>query len=183
MVALMVQWRETPNGERQYRGADGNWYSSEEFAEAAAPGPPGRAPVAPPPPAVVPQSRRKIGCGAVALAVIAVVIIVILVTTLTANGPSPSVKAKLVNVIPLSGNEVRLFIRWTNTGNGSGSGACVINTTVHNQFGDEVNIRVNSTNTNGNLKPGATQTLYQDIGVDTGDAPYVKASDVQITDC
>ena len=31
----MAEWRETPGGERQWLGGDGNWYSSEQMAVAA----------------------------------------------------------------------------------------------------------------------------------------------------
>ena len=46
-----------------------------------------------------------------------------------------------------------------------------------------MNIEVNSTNTNGNVKPGKTQYLYQDLGVNKGDAEYVTRKDVTITNC
>jgi hypothetical protein len=48
---------------------------------------------------------------------------------------------------------------------------------------DSVNIEVNPTNTNGSLKPGQSQNLYQDIGVNNGHAQYIKPSDVKIVDC
>ena len=58
-----------------------------------------------------------------------------------------------------------------------------MNTNVMNQFGDNVNTEVNATNTNGSIKPGQSQELYQDIGVNSGDAQYIAASDVSFVDC
>jgi hypothetical protein len=85
-------------------------------------------------------------------------------------------------VAALDGNEIRVWLDFTNGQKTSRSFQCVINTTVYNQFGDQVNIRVNSTGSNGNVKPGQTQYIYQDLGVDNGNAKYVTASDVKLLD-
>ncbi len=53
---------------------------------------------------------------------------------------------------------------------------------MHYQFGDQVNIEINSTSTKGNVAAHGNQLLYQDIGVNSGDAPYVTKSDVPVTD-
>lgn len=94
-----------------------------------------------------------------------------------------SIKGTVSNVVQLDANEVRVYIVWANSGTSAASDSCAMDTTVHNQFGDEVNIRVNSTATNGDVQPGATQNLYQDIGVDNGDAQYVTAKDIQLVGC
>ena len=99
------------------------------------------------------------------------------------SGGGAAIAAKVVAVKALDGNTIRVFVRYTNNGKASGSENCVINTTVDNQFGDLVNIHVNSTNTNGNIAPGGTQLLYQDLGVDSGDAGYVTTGDVVLKDC
>jgi len=106
-----------------------------------------------------------------------------IIGAVTGGGPSAKVTGKVTNVLALNGNTLRIYIIWTNTGKAAGSGSCILNTTVYNQFGDNVNIEVNSTSTNGSLKPGQSQNLYQDIGVNNGDAQYIKSSDVKILDC
>jgi hypothetical protein len=106
-----------------------------------------------------------------------------IIAAVTGGGPSAKVTGKVTNVLALDGNTLRIYIIWTNTGKAAGSGSCILNTTIYNQFGDNVNIEVNSTSTNGSLKPGQSQNLYQDIGVNTGDAQYIKPSDVKILDC
>lgn len=106
-----------------------------------------------------------------------------IIGAVTGGGPSARVTGKVTNVLALDGNTLRIYIIWTNSGKAAGSGACTLNTTVYNQFGDSVNIEVNSTNTNGSLKPGQSQNLYQDIGVNSGDAQYITPSDVKILDC
>jgi len=106
-----------------------------------------------------------------------------IIGAVTGGGPSAKVTGKVTNVLALDGNTLRIYIIWTNSGKAAGSGACTLNTTVYNQFGDSVNIEVNSTNTNGSLKPGQSQNLYQNIGVNSGDAQYTKPSDVKILDC
>lgn len=106
-----------------------------------------------------------------------------IIGAVTGGGPSARVTGKVTNVVAVGGNTLRIYIIWTNSGKAAGSGACTLNTTVYNQFGDMVNIEVNSTNTNGSLKPGQSQNLYQDIGVNSGDAEYIKPSDVKILDC
>jgi len=70
-----------------------------------------------------------------------------------------------------------------NDGKASGSESCVFDTTVTDQFGDKVNIEVNSTSTNRNLKAGATRFLYEDIGVNNGDAKFIKPGDVAFNNC
>jgi hypothetical protein len=113
-----------------------------------------------------------------------VVIVIAVVAALSGkSGPSADVVGKVTNVVLLDGNTVRIYMEWTNTGKAAGSAGCAMNTTVMNQFGDQVNIEVNSTNTNGSIEPGQTQNLYQDIGVNNGDAQYIKPSNVKITAC
>ena len=89
----------------------------------------------------------------------------------------------VVRVETLGSSEIRVFIDFTNGQKTPRSFQCVINTTVYNQFGDLVNIHTNSTNSNGNVKAGKTQYLYQDLGVDRGDARFVTVKDVKLVDC
>jgi hypothetical protein len=112
-----------------------------------------------------------------------VIVIVVVVASSGSSGPSAHVTGKVTSVVALDSNTVRIYILWSNTGKAAGSASCAMNTSVYNQFGDQVNIEVNSTATNGNVKAGATQFLYQDIGVNNGDAQYIKPSDVTILDC
>jgi hypothetical protein len=116
---------------------------------------------------------------------IVAIVVVILVITHHSGGPSKSAKVtgKVVQLVALDSNTVRIYLTWTNSGLATGSATCVLNTNVSNQFGDNVNIEVNSTSSNGNIAPGHSRNLYQDIGVNAGDANYVKASDVSIKNC
>jgi hypothetical protein len=147
--------------------------------------------VPPPPPNVstavgsaAPRARvgKRAGIGCLTLIVLIVVIVVIAVAA-SSGGGSADVKGKVTSVVALDSNTIRLYITWTNHGKSAGSASCVLNTNVYNQFGDEVNIETNQTSTNGNVKPGKTQLLYQDIGVNNGDAQFIKPSDVSILDC
>ncbi len=175
---------DTSQGPGWWLASDGKWYPPESAPQAPAPpqapaspvpGPVATAPVAP-----AKKNRKGIGC--LTTLVIFVVVVVIIVVA-SSGGSSANVTGKVTSAGALDGNTVRVYILWTNKGKAAGSASCVLNTTVNNQFGDEVNIEVNSTNTNGNVKPGQTQLLYQDIGVNNGDAQYVTASDVKITNC
>ncbi len=123
------------------------------------------------------KTRRVILAIAIAAIVAAVVFAVL------PNSQSARVTGRVVSVKALDSSEVRVYIRWTNTGKAAGSAACVLSTNVYNAFGDEVTTETNSTNTNGNLKPGGVQLLYQDIGVNAGDASRVRPKDVSITGC
>lgn len=115
------------------------------------------------------------------LAVIVVIVIAVAAGG-SKGGGGADISVRAARVLSLDGNTVRVYMTFTNSGKASGSVSCVMNTTVYDQFGDEVNIRVNSTGTN-TVAAGQSKTLYQDIGVDSGDAPYVKASDVKLVDC
>jgi len=175
----MTQWRVTPDGEKQWRGADGYWYSDEATAAAA-----GVASVpVPPAPTIYRQPTKKrpaaIGC----LVPIAVGIIAAILYAVLSGGGSANVTGTVWSVVPLDGNTVRVYMIWTNHGNKAGSASCVLNTTVRNQFGDVTDVEVNSTATNNSLNPGQTVHQYQDIGVDSGDAGNVSAKDVKITNC
>jgi hypothetical protein len=66
---------------------------------------------------------------------------------------------------------------------GGTSSSCQLETNVYNEFGDNVNYEVNQTAPNGNLKPGQSQRIYQDIGVNNGDAAYTKLKGITITSC
>lgn len=130
-----------------------------------------------------PQASRR-GCLTGIVVVIGVIIIIAIVSALASNGKSADIKAKATSVVALNGNTVRIYMDFTNVGKTSGgSSTCIINTTVYDQFGDEVNVETNETGTNHNIAPGGHELLYQDIGVNNGDAQYVKPSDVSITDC
>lgn len=176
----MTEFRDTADGQRQWLGRDGHWYSSEILA-ATSGGPPAKAPVmhqAPKPPPKK-RSPRAVGC----LTFIVIVIVVIVVVAVSGGGPKANITAKATDVVALDGNTVRLYLEFTNHGKASGTANCVINTTVYNQFGDQVNLRVNSTGSNNSIPGGQTVRQYQDIGVDNGDAQYVKVGDVKIVDC
>ncbi len=117
------------------------------------------------------------------LAILVLAIIAGFVISSSGSGsPSANIKVHVANVIPLDGNTIRVYLYFDNTGKGGGSASCIMNTTVHNQFGDQVNIRTNSTGTN-TIAPGVAKTLYQDIGVDNGDAKFIKPSDIQLVGC
>lgn len=126
------------------------------------------------------SKRRNRGC---LVSVIVMIAIVVLVALLQGNSPSTSFTVSVYSVVPLDSNTVRVFMLWDNTGKVSGSDECVMDTNVHDQFGDLVNTEVNSVGTNGNLKPGAEQRIYQDIGVNNGDAQYIKPGDVTFSGC
>ena len=126
------------------------------------------------------QERRK--RGLIVGAVGAVLIAIISIAT-AASGPSANITEHAVSVTALDGSNVRIVIDWVNKGKAAGSESCAMNTNVINQFGDNVNTEVNATNTNGSIKPGQSQELYQDIGVNSGDAQYIVAADVSFVDC
>lgn len=195
----MMEWRDRPNGEKEWLSSDGSWYPSESAAriaglEAKRPRRPNEVGYTPPPTAPRPlrqsvgnakprpqRSPKAVGC----LTLITLIVVVILGVLIFGGGGGPraSVSARATDVVALDGNTVRIYMAFTNHGKASGTASCVIDTTVYNQFGDEVNIRENATGTNGTVGVGQTVHQYQDIGVDNGDATYVKVSDVKIVDC
>ena len=129
-----------------------------------------------------PKSKnvKKRGCLVSVLAVIAIIIIV---AALQGSSPSATFTVSAYNVLPLDGNTVRVYMIWHNTGKASGSDQCVMNTDVHNQFGDLANTEVNSVGTNGNVKPNAQQRIYQDIGVNSGDAQFITPGNITFVSC
>ncbi len=114
--------------------------------------------------------------------IIVIIILIVIGSRHSSSGGGSDIKVRATNVLALNGNTVRVYLKFTNSGDSSGSASCVMNTTVYNQFGDEVNVRVNATGTN-TVGPNQSKVLYQDIGVDNGDAQYVKATDVKLVDC
>jgi Short C-terminal domain len=126
------------------------------------------------------SKRRNRGC---LISVLVVIVIIVGVVLFHGNSPSATFTVSAYSVVPLDGNTVRVFMLWDNTGKASGSDECVMDTNVHDQFGDLVNTEVNSVGTNGNLKPNAEQRIYQDIGVNNGDAQFIRPGDVTFTGC
>lgn len=125
------------------------------------------------------QSRGAVIAGAIGAAVVVVIGVAIV---LSLYGPAPNFRARVSSVTALSPSEVRVYYVITNTGKAAGTANCVLTTDSQNQFGDQ-HTNVNSTGTNGNIKPGKSQQLYQDVGVPNGNASSVTRSDVTITDC
>lgn len=126
--------------------------------------------------------RKNIGRGCL-VSIVAFFAIVVIIALLSSSSPSASFSVRAYGVIPLDQNTVRVFMVWHNGGKGSGNDQCAMNTDVHNQFGDLVNTEVNSVGTNGNVRSGASQRIYQDIGVNNGDAQYVHTKDVSFSGC
>lgn len=112
---------------------------------------------------------------------LAVAAIVIAFALFNHHAPKVNIKERVVNVVALDNNTVRVYIVWSNVGKVTGSLACTMDTVVTNQFGDQVNIEVNTTNTNGAVRPGQSQDLYQDIGVNAGDAPYIRPQNIKLS--
>ena len=196
-----MQWRENANGERQWLSADGYWYPSEaealiagtrhtEPARQAPPPPhmpyPPAAPPAGPPPIARRSVQKKRSPWLRPRPIIILTVLAALIIWLVVQGSSSSsggIAGKVTNVQALAPNTVRIYLFWTNSGSKPATANCVLNTTVHNQFGDQVNLRVNATGSNGNIAAGGTSTDYQDVGVDNGDAPFVTKGDIKILDC
>jgi hypothetical protein len=141
----------------------------------------------PPPPPSMPvpvgtgKKRAAIGC---LTALVVVVVAVAIIAGVASSGPRAKIVGHAYAVVPLTGNLVRVYMEFTNTGKASGtSSSCQLETNVYNEFGDNVNYEVNQTAPNGNLKPGQSQRIYQDIGVNNGDAAYTKLKGITITSC
>ncbi len=100
------------------------------------------------------------------------------------GGASAVITHKVESVVPLNSSTVRIYVRWTNVGKASGSASCSINATATDANGDQVGSGVDSAGTNGNLAPGASQTLYQDMTITGNAAQLVNSpSDISIVDC
>lgn len=83
----MAQWRITPTGERQWQGADGNWYGTRSLAETGG--------AKPPPKMLYVPSHKKHSPLKWAVAIVAIIVAVLcglLLTTrfLRPSGPSNS---------------------------------------------------------------------------------------------
>lgn len=106
------------------------------------------------------------------------------VTVTTApGGPQAQITAKVRSVVALDPNTIRVYIDWTNSGKTGGQVTCSIEATVRNQAGASVNTEVTAASTHGDIKPGETQHLHRDIGVNKADAQFVKRSDIQLIGC
>ncbi len=126
-----------------------------------------------------PRRRHLAGSGIAAAGLVAGVAL-----SACGGGASADIVAKPYAVVPLNGSTIRIYMTFTNKGKAAGtSNGCAMDTNVYNQLGDEVNTEVNSTAPNHGLKPGQSIRQYQDIGVNAGDANYIKVKDVTIKDC
>jgi len=166
-----------PTGEKEY------WHDKRLGSHRAAASV--ATPTGPTPPTAPAKTKAKPKSGFLMVVglVIAVVVVIIAIAVSSGGGARAHFTAKVTSVIALDSHTVRLYILWTNDGKASGSESCILDTTVTNQFGDKVNVEVNSTSTNGNLQPGANQLLHQDIGVNNGDAKFIKPIDVAFNNC
>jgi hypothetical protein len=130
--------------------------------------------------------RWQIGFLAVLVMFVGGGLLIGLISAITSNSPgtSATITHRVVRVVALNEQSVRVWVTWTDTGTASGSASCVMNVTAYDAYGDETGSGVDSTGPNGNLKPGQTQTLYQDIVITDNDAADVTSlKDVQIVDC
>jgi hypothetical protein len=160
--------------------SDGKWHPPEPIATAP---PPARHHFGADIESITGPEDGRIGCFAI-FALGALVIIVVVVIAAVLGGKSGgNIRVSVQRVGALDGDTVRIYLNWQNNGSSAASASCVINTTVNNQFGDQVNIEVNSTSTNGDVKAHGSQLLYQDVGVNSGDAPNVTMGDVKLTNC
>jgi len=126
---------------------------------------------------------RKVSTGWKVLLVPVGIFLIWFVREAVRSEPASKVTGTVYSVVPLDGDTVRVFMSWKDSGKTAASASCVLDTEVFNRFGDNVNVEANSTGTNGQIKPGQSQRIYQDIGVNSGDAPYITRKDVSITDC
>ena len=166
-----------PTGEKEY------WHDKRLGTDRMAPSavtPTGTPPTAP---AETEAKPKRDSLRLVGLVIAVVVVIFIAIAVSSGRDARAHFTVKVTSVVALDPNTVRLHILWMNDGKASGSESCVFDTTVTDQFGDKVNIEVNSTSTNRNLKAGATRFLYEDIGVNNGDAKFIKPGDVVFNNC
>jgi hypothetical protein len=189
----VTQWRVTPQGERQWLSADGNWYPTESAALLAGLPQPARAQPAPstpatrvPPPPLIRQvakpRKRKVKWGRVFIAAAVVIGIVAYFSSKTSSGGD--IHHQVYAVVPLDAQHVRIFIRWTNDGKSPASASCSLQATAYSQFGDDIGSGFDSTGTNGNVDPGQTQVTRQDLVITDNNAVGVRSTkDVSITDC
>lgn len=117
--------------------------------------------------------------AAVAIAIVAIAV----VTASRGRSANADVTATVVKVVALDGSDIRISIDWHNSGGAAGGADCVMTTNVYDRAGHQVTSEVNEAGTNGNLAAGATQHVHEDIGVQAGDAPFVKVSDISFTNC
>jgi hypothetical protein len=131
---------------------------------------------------VASNNKNKLRCGGLIGLIVLIALIVWGFQSLFGSHKSADFNAKVNSVVALDGNEVRVYYTVTNVGKASGTATCVMTTNSQNQFSDQT-ANVNSTGSNGNIAPGKSQTLYQDVGVPSGNASSVTAADVTINSC
>lgn len=134
-------------------------------------------------PNVMPQRKKTKTVTWIALVIIVAFFAGLVIFALSGSSTAASFTVAPQSVKALDSNLIRVFMRWDNTGSAANSDSCVMDTTVHNQFGDLVNTEVNSVGTNGDVQPGAVQVVYQDIGVNNGDSRYVSIGDITFSGC
>jgi hypothetical protein len=128
------------------------------------------------------RQKTKVGTW-IALAIIVAFFAGLVIFAMTSSKTTISFTVAPQSVKPLNANLIRVFIRWNNTGSTAGSDTCVMDTEVHNQFGDLVNTEVNSVGTNGDVQPEQIQVVYQDIGVNAGDSRFITIGDITFSGC
>jgi len=179
----MSQWRETPSGERQWLGGDGNWYSSEQMAVAAAGAPePTQAPV-PPPPTVYrrPETRRSRSKWLrprplIILSVLAVAIVLIVTLGTTSSGPY---KVDQISVQHAGTATLYVSFRVHNLGSSASTPSCTVS--VISPSPTVGGVGANILSTQSPIDASQYGSIEGPVVITDNDALDMNVSDVTIT--
>jgi hypothetical protein len=133
--AMSTMWRETADGERQWLGADGNWYSTEALARSThvarvatrIPAAPAAAVVQSPAPRSTPAAalprRRRMRPFFVVL-VLLVIVIAVIVAASSGGGKGASFTSRIGSITAPTPKTVVIILTVTNTGSAAGKPTC-----------------------------------------------------------
>lgn len=184
---MAVSWRITAEGEKQWLGADGCWYSSQELAERADTTSPPPAPTraspgnAPAFPGIYREQKpkRKVNRKRLAVSLIILAILIGVIAYFSIKSQSPPYKIDMLSVRAISNQQVDVEYRVHNLGSSPWQPSCSVS--ILPVYGGGIGTAVQSSY--GPIDGGQ----YGDVGgivtISNNDARAVTTADVTITNC
>jgi hypothetical protein len=174
---MTIAWRVLQDGEKQWRGADGNWYSSEEMALGA------RTTKAPPFPGIYtrPPKRRSRWLRPRPWIILGLLLggLITFATIVGNDLQSPPYKVDMLTVHVLNPQQVDVEYRIHNLGTSPWQPSCVVS--VLPIFGGGIGTARQSTYSP--IDPGEYGDDGGIVTISNNDAQAVTVRDVQIDDC
>jgi hypothetical protein len=170
-------WRVTADGERQWRGADGNWYPNEIRAVLA--GTLADPSLPRPPPTIYVRTRPKYSDRSTRIAILitlGVIAVIVVWVGISKVLPHAQYDTTLVSVQPISTKQAVVVWRIKNVGRKSGDPTCSVTINTAN-----ADIGTNILTFQGTVAPGDTVVGNVTLTVTNNDAGGANRADTQVS--